>query len=42
MKEKWNVQNRKGYLQIHVAVNIKIKEIIAFAVTGEKVHDSRC
>ena len=33
--------NRKGYLQIHVAVNIKIKEIIAFAVTDEKVHDSK-
>ena len=29
MDEKWNTQNRKGYLKIHVAVNIKTKEILA-------------
>ena len=42
MDEKWwNVQNRKeGYLKIHVAVNIKTKEILALEVTeDEKVHD---
>jgi hypothetical protein len=32
--------NRKGYLKIHVAVNIKTKEILALEVTDEKVHDS--
>ena len=39
MDEKWNVLNRKGYLKIHVAVNIKTKEILALEVTDEKVHD---
>ena len=30
MHDKWNAQNKKkGYLKIHVAVNIKTKEIIA-------------
>ena len=41
MAEKWNVQNKKGYLKIHVAVDIKTKEILALEVTDEKVHDSR-
>ena len=41
MDEKWNTQNRKGYLKIHVAVNIKTKEILALEVTDEKVHDGR-
>jgi hypothetical protein len=40
MEEKWNVQ-RKGYLKIHVAVNVKTKEILALEVTNEKVHDGR-
>jgi hypothetical protein len=40
MSEKWNVQNRKGYLKIHVAVDIKTKEILALGVTDEKIHDS--
>ncbi len=29
MNDKWNVQNKKGYIKIHVAVDIKTKEIIA-------------
>ena len=41
MNDKWNTQNRKGYLKIHVAVNIKTKEILALEVTDEKVHDSK-
>jgi len=41
MGEKWDVQNRKGYLKIHVAVNIKTKEILALEVTDEKVHDGK-
>lgn len=40
MNEKWNVQKR-GYLKIHVAVNIKTKEILALEVTDEKVHDGK-
>jgi len=31
MQEKWNIRNKKkGYLKIHIAVNIKTKEILAF------------
>jgi hypothetical protein len=41
LDEKWNVQNRNGYLKIHVAVDIKTKEILALEVTDEKVHDSK-
>src|SRR4051794_6267204 len=41
MDEKWKVQNRKGYLKIHVAVNIKTKEILALEVTDEKVYDGK-
>jgi hypothetical protein len=41
MNEKWNTQNRKGYLKIHIAVNIKTREILALEVTDEKVHDGK-
>jgi transposase len=41
MNEKRKVQNKKGYLKIHVAVNIVTKEILALEVTDEKVHDGR-
>ncbi len=41
MQDKWNVKNKKGYLKIHVVVNIKTKEIIALEVTDEKVHDGK-
>ncbi len=36
MQDKWNVKDKKGYLKIHVAVNIKTKEILALKVTDEK------
>jgi hypothetical protein len=41
MDEKWNILNRKGYLKIQVAVNIKTKEILALEVTDEKVYDGK-
>ena len=42
MFDKWGARNKKkGYLKIHVAVNIKTKEILALEVTDEKVHDGR-
>jgi len=41
MSEKWNKQNKSGYLKIHVAVDIKTKEILALEVTDEKVHDGK-
>ncbi len=41
MQDKWDVKNKKGYLKIHVAVNIKTKEILALEVTDEKVYDGK-
>jgi Transposase DDE domain len=39
MRHKWHV--RKGYLKIHVAVDIKKKKrILSLEVTSEEVHDS--
>ena len=40
LRDKWFVKN-KGYLKIHVAVNVKTKEILALEVTDEKVHDGK-
>jgi transposase len=41
MNKKWNIQNRKGYLKIHVAVNVKTKEILSMEITDEHVHDNK-
>ena len=42
MSDKWNTQNKKkGYLKIHVVVNIKTREILALEVTDERVHDGK-
>jgi hypothetical protein len=41
MQEKWNIKKKKGYLKIHIAVNIKTKEILALDVTDEKSHDGQ-
>ena len=38
MNDKWKLQNKKGCLKIHVAVDIKTKEILALEVTDEKVQ----
>jgi len=40
MQDKWKT-GKKGYLKIHVAVNIKTKQILALEVTDEKVHDGK-
>jgi hypothetical protein len=32
MQDNWNVENKKGYLKIHVAVDIKTKQILALEV----------
>src|SRR4051794_21508957 len=39
MSDKWNIKKKKGYLKIHIVVNIKTKEILALDITDEKVHD---
>ncbi len=42
MREKWNVKNKKGYLKIHVAVNVKTKKILSMKGNAdEHVHDSK-
>src|SRR6476659_3508846 len=41
MREKWHIKNKKGYLKIHVAVNVKSKKILFIKVTDEHVHDSK-
>jgi IS5 family transposase len=39
IRHKWNV--KRGYLKIHVAVDIKRKRILSLLVTSEQVHDSK-
>ncbi len=41
MRDKWNIKNKKGYLKIHVAVNVKNKKILSIKVTDEHFHDSK-
>jgi hypothetical protein len=36
MQDKRTVKNKMDYLKIHVAVNMKTKEILALVVTDEK------
>ena len=36
---KWHV--RKGYLKIHIAVDIEKKRIVSLEVTSEEVHDGK-
>jgi uncharacterized protein with FMN-binding domain len=40
-RDKWNAKDKKGYLKIHVAVNIKNKKILSIKVTDEHVHDGK-
>ncbi len=39
MRHKWKV--RRGYLKIHIAVDVKQKKILALKVTDEKTGDGR-
>jgi hypothetical protein len=46
MQDKWKKKKKKkkkkkGYLKIHIAVEVKTKEILALEVTNEKVHNGR-
>ena len=41
MQDKWNVKNKKGYLKIHVLVDVKTKKILSMKVTDEHEHDSK-
>lgn len=37
--DKWHV--KRGYLKIHLAVDIRKKKVVSMQVTSEEVHDSR-
>ena len=39
IRHKWNI--KRGYLKIHVAVDIKRKRILSLNVTSEQVHDGK-
>ena len=40
--DKWkNKRKRKGFIKIHLAVNIKTKKIVSMIVTKEDVHDGK-
>ena len=39
MKQKW--QKRRGFLKIHVAVDVKSKQITGLEITDDKFHDSK-
>jgi Transposase DDE domain len=39
IRDKWGI--RKGYLKIHIAVDIKSKKILSMKVTDEHIHDSK-
>ena len=39
LREKWKVH--RGWLKVHIAVDVNTKKIVAIKVTDEKVADSR-
>jgi hypothetical protein len=39
IRHKWNI--KRGYLKIHLAVDIKKKRIISLQITSEQVHDGK-
>ena len=44
MGDKWHIKNnnKKGYLKIHVAVNVKTKKILSMKISiDEQVHDTK-
>ncbi len=41
MNKKWNIRRKKGYLKIHVAVDIKTNKILSMNITYEHIHNSK-
>jgi hypothetical protein len=39
-RKGWMRKKRKGFLKIHIAIEIKTKEIIALGITDEQIHES--
>ena len=40
VRELWNRRSKKGYLKIHLAVDVKTKQILAIEVTDDRVADA--
>ncbi len=40
-KDKKKKRKRKGFIKIHVAVDIKTKKIVSMSITKEDVHDGK-
>jgi hypothetical protein len=40
MRHKWN-HTRRGFLKIHVGVDVSTKQILALKITDERSHDSK-
>lgn len=36
---EWKRQGRKGWVKLHIAVNVRTKEILSVRLTDERVHD---
>lgn len=36
---EWKREGRKGWVKLHIAVNVKTKEIVSVRLTDERVHD---
>ncbi|MDI6905131.1 MAG: transposase [Candidatus Bathyarchaeia archaeon] len=36
---EWKREGRKGCVKLHIAVNVKTKEIVSMRLTDERVHD---
>lgn len=41
VREIWNKRSRKGYLKIHLSVDVKTKQILAMEITSDRVSDSK-
>lgn len=39
--EQWNRKPKRGYLKIHIAVDIRTKKILALEVTDERTGDNK-
>ena len=40
LRKKWKAE-RKGFIKLHLAVDVETKEIIAYEITNEKSHDNK-
>lgn len=39
--DKWNKERRRGFIKIHIAVDIKTKHIVSMKVTKEDISDNK-